>query len=239
MDEETKQRIEELEKKISDITTNENTRFDYVKWYIGGITIVLSILALVFGFNYNADKTSFNETINRGLGDLKKSEDANREYIKEKLGTIEDIKIELLGITGIDLIGQDLPLTFRYVKGECVMNFRYIVESVSDAPSGLLSYKLYTTEPLVPTDTAQSADEPKYKYEHVYNPEDLKPNSLLGRMTFSAYMDFAIKSDILLHTSEKYPGLLKLYYGKGKVAVASVSFVVNKDGPPCPTETRG
>ena len=109
-------------------------------------TVIFGVIVLVSGWNYSTDRTN--------LRNLKKE-------IKDRHAHIGDSKVTLYGINGIDLAGEDVPVTaFRYTTDSNLskdrniplwgMDFSFIVKNGADTNSGSVYYKILKAHPVVP-----------------------------------------------------------------------------------------
>jgi hypothetical protein len=241
MEEEVKAKLDILEKQIDTVHENLKSSIDVVKWYVSGVVgvvaIIFAALGVVFTINYNTDRGTFNAQIGRGLDELKKFQDDTKEYIKEKIGTSEDAKIELRSaLNKLPLDDQEIIL---YITTETDASNQpfwrnrigFIIKNTGNAQSGPLYFKIY-----MPLNTGdKSADEEKYGYEYSINPDEINPNVIPGgyTSTFHVTVDLYPKLVGTELKSGKYPSLIKVYYGKGKVTSAPVFLVIER-APPLP-----
>ena len=93
----------------------------------------------------------------------------------------------------------------------------------SDYKTGDMHIKVYTKNPL--NAVVKSSDEPKYDYEFPIDPVELFPSSLPGKYSMTYNLAVGIANNELPKAG-RYPALLKVYYGAGKVASAPIYFVV-------------
>jgi hypothetical protein len=70
MDDEIKRRMDQQDKQISDNRSYIDNISKLLTWYGGGLTIILGVAAVIFNWNFNSDKTNFNEQISRSLSDI-------------------------------------------------------------------------------------------------------------------------------------------------------------------------
>jgi hypothetical protein len=220
-------RFDDYNKRLEDSAK----RFDDVKWYVTGIssifTVILGIIVLVSGWNYSTERASLRDFENE---------------IKERYGHLGESKIELYGINGVDLSGQQIPVrVFEWQETQqniwtgatkyWGMTFNIVVKNVSNVESGYIYYKVLVNDPLQ-TDFP-SADESKYKYEYQIQPSTTYFNLLPGKYEQTTILTIYL-SNQQMPKPDKYPALVKVYYGRGQVTSASVFFVVNQDAPHAP-----
>jgi hypothetical protein len=70
MDDEIKRRMDQQDKQISDNRSYIDNISKLLTWYGGGLTIIFGVAAVIFNWNFNSDKTNFNEQISRSLSDI-------------------------------------------------------------------------------------------------------------------------------------------------------------------------
>jgi len=233
MDEDVKDKFEGLAKQLTIVNENLNSRLDLVKWYVSGIVgivgIVFAAASVVFTINYNTDRSAFNTQIGRGMDDLREFRQTTNEYIKEKLGTSADAKIELYGSNKVLLDDQTVtPPIFNWGNSWQV-KIDFIIKNVGNATSGPLYFKIYLSAPF--NTGFPSSDEPKFEYEYSVNPSDINPDVLPGNYTSSFHTSATLPSP-LVRAAElkvgKYPALIRVYYGGGKVTSAPVFLAIER-----------
>jgi hypothetical protein len=157
MDDDTKNTFDEINRRLSSIDKrfddtdkrfdDTGRRFDDVKWHITLIssvfTLIFTVLTLLAGWNYSSERT--------GLENVKKE-------LKEEIGKSDDSKIELYGLDKIDLVGQEISANLseelcKNTDKDCggrswLAYFDIIVRNASNAQSGKMYFKVYTTKPL-------------------------------------------------------------------------------------------
>ena len=99
MDEETKARLEELDKRFSSL----EKRLDDIKWYFGGVTALFtfgfSVFALVSSWTYGSERASLRDFQNE---------------LRAEVGKVEPPpELQILGVDGDPLSGEEVPVKFR------------------------------------------------------------------------------------------------------------------------------
>lgn len=211
MEEDVKSRFEDVDKRYAAL----EKRFDDVKWNFGGVTTLFtlgfSILIVVLNWNFNAEKLALREF---------------QRDLKAEVGKIDlPADLEIVGLNGSPLEGQEVAanLLVDEKDREHFMAISHFIRNRGEGSTGPLYLKLYTDDPI--RLDARSSDEKDYKWEAYITPETLAPSELPGKFSSQFYHRFFLPNRQTL-TPGKYPGLLKVYYGKGKVAQAKITLVV-------------
>jgi hypothetical protein len=213
MEDDIKSRFEDLDKRLA----STERRIDDIKWFIGSLTglftVIFGVLTILGSLNFNSEKTALHQF---------------ERDLKSELGRGEEIpEFELLGADGTSLANQEVPATLGKDKdGKSVMlSFIFTIRNTGNGLSGPIYLKIYTVDPFPLR--MKSTDEPKFKYEDYADPSDLKPSQIPGRFSFSDSFELGLATEEN-PPSGKYPVLIKAFYGKGKLAQASFSIVVNQ-----------
>jgi hypothetical protein len=210
MENEIKVRFDELDKRLE----SAEKRFDDIKWYFGGVTgvfmIVFSLLTIILSWNYKTEKDSLREF---------------QKDIRVELGKVESPpELEILGTNGLPLANQEMEATFEKKEdGMVFLKLNHFLKNIGNSSSGILNVKIYTSEPII--FRAKSTDEPKFKYEEYIYPKNLEPNELPGRYSSDWVLDISLKNETI-PPNGKYPALIKIFYGKGKIAQANFTILV-------------
>jgi hypothetical protein len=226
MDEDTEKRLSELDKRLS----AADKRFDDWKGYVGAgatlITVWFAVLTIVLSWNYTSEKASLRDF---------------QHDLREDLGkSVLSPELELQGTDGKPLAGQDMLAEFTISKDKSreghdesqpvhQVGFRHIIKNSGRASTGPMTAKFYTRVPLELMD--KSTDEPQYQFEGMAGPHDLDPNEIPGQLSspWELWWDLP-KND--WPRAERYPCLLKIYYGNGKVVQAAFNLVVLNERVP-------
>ena len=211
-DEEIKVRFEELDKRIA---SNEK-RFGDFKWYFGGfgsvIAIMFSVLTLVISGNVNYEKYALREFQKDIRADLGKADlPPNLILLGKNCNPLEnqDIKAEVL----------------KDEDGSIKLTFLYAIKNEGKSPSGPLYNKVYTSNPI--KFKYSSIDEPKYEYESYGSPRTKTHDELPGGNFIGQYELTLFTANKEIIATGKYPILLKIYYGKGKLVYANFNLVLD------------
>ena len=216
MDEETERRLSDVDKRLS----AAEKRFDDWKGYVAGgatlITVWFAVLTIVLSWNYSGEKASLREF---------------QHDLREDLGkNVPTPELELQGTDGRPLAGQDVIAEFKIAKDDVYqLGFHLIVKNSGHASTGRMTAKFYSRDPLeLPN---QSADEPQYQFEGMAGPQNLDPNEMPGQLSspWELSWDLAKKQ---WPREGRYPCLLKIYYGNGKVIPAAITLVASKEKIP-------
>jgi hypothetical protein len=100
MDEEIKSSLDALERRI----TATEKRFEDVKWYIGGASLIFGALTLVLGWNFSGDRKDLRDAVNDMKTDVRELEDRS----KEQFGQAAFPQLMLLGPDARPLAGQQV-----------------------------------------------------------------------------------------------------------------------------------
>ncbi len=210
---EIRSKFEEFEKRSSGL----EKRFDDLKWYFGGVTtlftIGLSVCGVILNWNYTSEKAALREF---------------QRDLKVEVGKIAlPSEIDLLTLTGIPLSGSDVPVTVTIDKDQQrYLELSHIVRNRGEGTSGSMFIKLYTSDPIVLGNV--STDEPKFKYEAYISAQKLDPHEIPGKFSAQYFDSFSMTNKAVLKRG-RYPGLVKVYYGVGRVAQANVTLVMDDE----------
>lgn len=208
MDEEAKTRFEDLDKRFESL----EKRFDDIKWYFGGVSAFFAIAVSLFTIIGNSNFSSERNSLEQFKTDLRA--DLGKADIPPQL--------ELLAPNGEPLAGQDLPISFRTDdKGNKMLEIHYICRNVRGSATGLMFQKFYSKDPIVLSNS--STDEPKFQYETYINPKDVEPSDIPGAYSSELLTTIDVTGQ---PPPGKYPMLLKIFYGKGRVARAQFTAVI-------------
>jgi hypothetical protein len=228
MDEETKFKFEDFERRLAGLDKrfdDQLKRFDDVKWLVGAtvggtsaiFTVIFATLTLISGWNYNSER--------QGLRDFQKE-------IREQVTKTDDTRLGLYALNLADLSGQDVEASLERItteassntSGQPFLRFAFIVRNEGESNSGPLYIKLYTKEGLKLNIT--SSDDQHYAYEGSLTPDILTPSSIPGKMSMTYDINWPLPLPVSI-AQGKHAVLLKVYYGRGKVASAPLSLVTN------------
>src|SRR5277367_6008176 len=169
VDDETKFRFDDVDRKMGTLDKkidDQGKRFDDVKWFVGGTSIIFSALVLIAGWNYNSER--------EGLRDFQKE-------VREQVSKTDDSKLDLYGVNGVELAGQEVAATVVVAppndkssdQPNPYIDFSFVIRNTGDNTSGPMYFKMYTREDLQLTE--KSSDETAYKYEAYLTPQDQTP----------------------------------------------------------------
>lgn len=224
MDEEIKLKFDDTERKIATVDKrfdDQAKRFDDVKWMVGGTSaifaVIFSVVTIVASWNYNNERANL-----RSFED-----DIRRQVLK-----IDDTKLDLYGLDGAALAGQTINAGLEKYKisnerdarpdpsGEFHLQFRFIARNTGENSSGPMYIKLYTRTGLeLPL---PSSDEPGYQYEVNLSPENLDPSVIPGGMSIVHDLHVYVSHPEKISPGSRHPGLLKVYYGRGRITSAPI-----------------
>lgn len=199
-----KARIDELERRVA----LGDKRFDDVKWFFGSISLVLSVLAVIAGYSFNAD---------RGRLDA-----ALREFKEETAKLDAAPKLEVFGVNRERLDGQEVSVRVEQaVDGRRTILLNFILENTGPGRTGPLWVKAYTPFP-VKDGTVSTDERPTFAHQVIFSPAQVDGNELPGGLSDLRWLRLEV--DQL--SPGRYPILMKHYYGKGKVATARFTLLV-------------
>ncbi len=213
MEDDVKSRFEDVDKRYAAL----EKRFDDVKWNFGGVTTLFSlgfsILIVVLNWNFNAEKSA--------LRDFQRD-------LKAEIGKIElPADLEIVGLNGSPLDGQEVAAELFVDEGnkEHYLRLTHFLRNRGEGSTGPLFLKLYTGDRI--RLDALSSDESKFKWEAYITPENLTSKEMPGKFSVQLTHRFYLPDRQTLAPG-KYPGLLKVYYGKGKVVQAKITLAVDE-----------
>jgi hypothetical protein len=211
-DDSIKQRFQELEKSIVAI----EKRVDEAKVYAGGIagffTIWFAVLTLVLSSNYNSDKESLREF---------------QKQMREDLGkSVAAPELELLGLNDKLLDGQTISATYRRrdsnnssdTQPYYELCFNFAIRNSGNETTGPMTTMLYTSDPIRLGD--RSVDEPDFNSVCLIEPKYNSPSEIPGKLTSAWSTCCGLSGE--LPAPGQYAGLVKFFYGKGKLKTARV-----------------
>ncbi len=208
MDDRDKLRLDKFESRFQYL----EKRHDDMRFYVG---VPAAFLGVIFGlFSYFANSNFKDERTQLRDFEQDMRSDLGREDAYPNL--------QLLGFNGDPLTGQVVPAKVTAEeKGEKLLEFAYVLRNVGTRTTRPMFLKLYSSQPIQLGN--QSTDENTFKYEAFVAPDKFNPGQLPGGNYSSAYtVHFVLANDV---PSGRYPVLLKVYYGDGKVVQAQ--FIVN------------
>lgn len=211
MDEESKVRFDEIDKRFS--TTEK--RIDDIKWVIGVFTTIaivcFSVLSIFLGWNFNNERTSLRE-FQRG--------------IKEDIGKVDKPAVlEQLGRNGLPLTGQEITAIVSDDKSKHYISIQHFFKNSGDGGTGPLYMKTYTNKPLIQNNN--SIDGKDFEYESYVPPKNIDPPELPGHFSSEQFLHLYLK-DGIAPTPGKHKILLRVFYGKGKVDDAVFTIIIPK-----------
>ena len=211
-DEEVKSRFEDVKARFDDLDKRISTtdkRFDDVKYFAGGVSILLSVLALIASYNFTNERTSIRESL---------------KELKEEVGKIEATpNLELFGLNGQSLSGQEISgqeIASKERDGR-ILNFSFFLRNVGSGATGPMWVKVYSSELHLEN---KSSDDANFKYETIIEPEGLKPSELPGNISTQRYVNVWLAER---PKPGKYAVQMKHYYGKGKILTAKFTVVIS------------
>jgi len=212
--EDVKARFEDLDKRISSADKrfdDLNKRFDDVKWVAGSVSILLSVLAVLAGFNFTNERAALRDSL---------------KELREEVGKVEVTpNLEMVGLDGQTLSGQEVPGHVSRDNDAIILSINFILRNIGSGTTGPMWVKLYSSS-LSPD--YPSSDEPKFKYEAIVIPKSFGPGELPGKMSAPRYLNVGLASP---PEPGKHCVPMKHYYGKGMVASASFIIVTSGKGP--------
>ena len=211
MDEETKLKLDDLDRKATVLDKkidDQGKRFDDVKWFVGGSSLIFSVLVLIAGWNYNTERGV--------LRDFEKE-------IRELVSKTDETRMDLYAINGMDLAGQEISAEVLPPPpggtGDFYLVFSFVLRNTGENTSGPTYLKLYTKEDLKLAQ--KSSDDARYQYEDYLTPKTLTPDSIPAKMSIIHDLRFFLPPPASISPG-KHAALLKVYYGKGKVVSAPI-----------------
>jgi hypothetical protein len=207
MDEEIKSSLDALERRVS----ATEKRFDDVKWYIGGASLIFSALTLVLGWNFSGERSALRDALKDMKTDVRELEDR----LKEQFGQAAAPQLVLLGPDATPLSGQQLVAKLEQESDTAVKLFlRFALKNTGNGASGPIWLKFYTQKDMPTFD--ESLDDPLYPTEARMDPENLRPGNLPGK--------FELVYTVSFRLPKPSPGthrvLARAFYGNGLISEA-------------------
>ncbi len=200
MNEETSDRFNQIDKRFEDYKT-------FFSLFLSVGTLIIGFVTIIFTLNFNNEKN-----------DLREFKKELKEDINEELGRIGNPpQIKLFTKKTEPLEGAELNVALNEDKDG---NFwfdglHFIIKNIGGASSGPIFLKYYTSDPLNLLNF--STDEPNYKYEIYFTPG----THSIGELPGGGYSRNYIVTLGIINKSKietgRYPMLIKIYYGNGKV----------------------
>jgi hypothetical protein len=232
MDDEVKSRLEALDLRV----TATEKRFDDVKWYIGGASLIFSALALLLGWNFTGERNALRDDVRSMKTDLASEQTMLREdekdrlanainsmreledRLKEQFGQAAAPQLQLLDPEGKPLAGSKLVAQVtKESDGAARLYLRFALKNTGHGASGPIWLKFYTQKDL-PT-FVQSLDDRLYPTEDRLEPGDLRPGNLPGNYQLIYTVDFRLQNA----PAGDHQVLLRAFYGNGLVSEAPFS----------------
>jgi hypothetical protein len=217
-------RFDELDKRLA---SNEK-RLDDLKWFVGGITGVFALLVgtvtVTANLNFNNEKANIREDSREIRADI---HDDWRDFKAQILGqVVKPPQIEICADDGTPLENHDVEADIHKERNSSrlQLNLLFIFRNSGESMSGPLYIKIYASDPIQLF--TKSSDEPKFQFEAIHDPEGLHPSQIPDRFSFESQLFMPIRNNER-PLPGRYPALIKVYYGGGKVAQADFNLVIN------------
>lgn len=122
------------------ITATEK-RFEDVKWYIGGASLIFSALTLVLGWNFSGDRKELRDAVNDMKTDVRELEDR----LREQYGQAAFPQLALLGSDARPLAGQQVQAEVKRTNdGTAQLSFPWALRNTGKGATGPVWMKLFT-----------------------------------------------------------------------------------------------
>jgi hypothetical protein len=145
--------------------------------------------------------------------------------IRADLGKLDlPAELEINGQDRLPLAGQEVLTSIeKDSKGLYALIFPIILKNKGLGSTGPIFIKIYTDK-AIPL-WSPSTDEEKFQYEKYMSSTDLELNELPGQYSQHRVARIPIEGKIQ-PPSGKHSVLMKVYYGKGKIALAAFNIIV-------------
>jgi hypothetical protein len=217
MDEDTKYRLDDMDRKtvaLDKKIDDQGKRFDDVRWFVGGGALIFSVLVAIAGWNYNSERENLREF---------------QKEIRELVSKTDETRLDLYNGAGMDLSGQEVsadistyaPDDRPQEKPSAHLNVSFIIRNTGDSNSGPMYIKLYTKDDVKLS--LKSSDETRFQYEDYATPSDLRAgiSSIPAKMSITEDLGFSLPDSLSIKPG-RHQALLRVYYGKAKVASAPI-----------------
>ncbi len=201
-----------------------DNRFLIINKRINNLIITVLIIGLFFLVLIAASYYNIAQNFSNEKADLR---EFMRE-LKENFGKLEPSpNIELVGLNGLPLQGQKLPVKLVQKNGNKQLEISYIAKNTGKKATGQSYLKYYANDPIILSNP--SIDEPNFKFETYVNPKDINPSEIPGG-NYSVHWTSKIN---LMPSDKEISGehqfLLKYYYGESKVSSAKFTILINNN----------
>lgn len=194
----------------------------------GTITQIFSFAGIIFGMF--AIALAWNVSSERS--ELRESRREIKDEVRAALGqVIDEPEISLYSEDNRPLDGATVRVDVGHDSTRIWISIPMIIRNDGKGWTGDVALKTYTTEVLPQID--RSTDEPAFSYEERWVGAQTNIPSLPGK--YSERFNIGIWPRCNTVQSGRYPCLVKVYYGRGKVARANFTIWVastNSSAPP-------
>lgn len=206
MDKETASHIEQLNKRIDDLRT-------FFSSLVAAGGVIVAVLGLVFAWNLDSEKDDIRRFKEEVKTDLRlKSRPPKLEFLTPDREPLKDHKLQATIIRDSD-------------TKEFKLRFDFILANIGGSPSGPMSVKVYTRDPLVLEPS--STDEREFAYELFFQPSSNDPSEIAAGVSVNWRMNVSLKVEKSPPPGE-YPVLIKFFYGTDKQTRAEFKVIVEK-----------
>jgi hypothetical protein len=183
--------------------------------------LALGLVAITFGWNAISERQSL-RTLEREI----------KTEVRASLGLVADEpEIAISTLAGAALDGSVVEPEIEEAEGLRIFT-PIIISNRGKGWTGPAALKIYTTSAIPQKDS--STDEPTFDFEDTWvgSSEDTGLNSIPGGFSYTFHLAIYPSGDSPKIAAGRHPCLLKIYYGRGKVARANFTLWIKETAEP-------
>uniref|UniRef100_I2PZ29 Uncharacterized protein n=1 Tax=Desulfovibrio sp. U5L TaxID=596152 RepID=I2PZ29_9BACT len=187
-------------------------RIEDLRWFLsivsGFATVIIAVLALIFGLNFSAEKATLQEF----RGEIKTEVN---DFISKSGRPV----LELKTITGKNGNGMiiDAWMVTENDKHRKVC-FDYVIHNKGNGVSGPMFYKIYSNDIPFPE---PDIDNTGYKYSTFADSDKFTPKQVFGNASMIYTSSIGVPSDFT-ETPKQAAVMIRIYYGNGEMTESNI-----------------